>query len=132
MVEIYDDDPNEQNDDCVVTTKDCVELAKQCLQMFFRNRVDEYGFDIEIEDLLTDRNISLTLNLTVRDDLPVIYDALKQHGKKEPKKKGKFSEDVELVLKILNECSRMSIPKNLATGLLAVYIEVCKGCKLDI
>lgn len=132
MNEIYDDDSERDGND--VTTQDCLEYAKQFLKMFFRNRVDEYGCEIEIEDLLTERNVSLVANMTVCDGMPIIYDVLnttKKENTTKEKHKGKLPEDVEMILKLLNEIAKMSAPKNFAAGLIAIYVEVCKGCKLD-
>lgn len=127
MTEIYDDDLELHDNE--VNTQDCVEYAKHFLKMFFKDRVDECGCEIEVEDLLTRRNISLVLNMTVCDGMPIIYDVLKTTKKE--KRKGKLPEDVEMVIKLLNEVAKMSAPKNFAAGLIAVYVEVCKGCKLN-
>lgn len=130
MSEIYDDD-TEQNEDCILTKRDFEDLAKQYIRLFFRDKIDEYGSVIDPEDLYTKRNISLVLNLTICDGMPIIYNALKSCYKKDvQKRKGKISEDIQLVLKVLNDCAKV-VPKNSAVGLLAIYIEVCKGCKLD-
>ena len=109
--------------------RDCKDLARQYIKLFFKNKVDEHGFEIDTDDLLTERNISLVLNLDICEGMPIIYEAMQ--CKKEIKRKGKISEDVELVLKLLNECSKMSMPKSFAAGLIVIYVEVCKGCKLD-
>lgn len=123
MNEIYDDTEHD------VTTQDYMEYAKYFLKMFFRNRVDEYGCEIEVEDLLTERNVSIVVNMTVCDGMPIIYDVLKTTTKE--KRKGKLPEDIEMVIKLLNDVAKMTAPKNFAAGLIAVYVEVCKGCKLD-
>ena len=128
MTEIYDD--NEEHDDGSLTIKDFKDLARQYIKLFFKNKVDEHGFEIDTDDLLTDRNISLVLNLNICEGMSIIYDALKCNT--EQKRKGKIPEDVEIALKLLNECSKMSMPKPFAAGLIAIYVEVCKGCKLEI
>jgi hypothetical protein len=129
MNEIYDENETEHEDD--VITRDFLALAKHYIRQFFKNKVDEHGFEIDVEDLLTERNISLVLNLGICKGMPIIYNAMK--SKREiQKRKGKIPEDVQLVLKLLNECSRMLMPKLFAAGLIAIYVEVCKGCKLDL
>lgn len=131
MYETYEEQEQEQEqqNDGALTTEDFIDLAKAYLSLFFRNKVDEHGFTIELEDLLTRRNVSMVLNLNVCEGVPLIYEALKSSHKE--KRKGKLSEEINLVLKLLNECSRMSVPKNFATGLVAVYIEKCKGLDID-
>jgi len=129
MSEIYEDDS--ERDDNEVTTQDCLDYAAYFLKIFFKNKVDQFGFEIDQEDLLTDRNISLVANMTIFNDMSIIYDALRM-GNKAEKRKGKIAEDVELVLKLLNECAKISAPKNFAIGLIAIYVEICEGCKLEI
>lgn len=126
MHEIYDDEFEHDND---VTIQDCLEYAKHFLKMFFRNKVNVYGREIKVEDLLTRRNISIVANMTVCDGMPIIYDLLKVT--KPEKCKGKFSEDIEMVIKLQSEVAKMTAPKNFVAGLIAIYVEICKGCKLD-
>lgn len=127
MTELYD----EEQDDSCLTEKDFIDLAKTYLTMFFKNRLDDNGCEIEIEELHTKRNISLVLNLSICDGMPLIYEAL-DSKKAGPKRKGKISEDVEFVIKMLNECAKLSMPKPFAAGLIAVYLETCKGCKIEV
>ena len=124
------DDDQEQFDDCVFTKKDFKDLASTYLTLFFKNKIDDDGFAIDLEDLLTDRNISMVLNFDICDGMPLIYESLKKVYNKE-KRKGKLPDDIKFILKMFNECSKMSIPKNFASGLVAVYIEMCKGCKIN-
>lgn len=132
MQEIYDE-VEEQQHDGSLTKQDFIDLAKSYLSLFFKNKVDENGFEVEPEELLTERNISLVLNLSVCNGMSIIYDALRSsYGKETQKRKGKIPGDIQFVLEIFNECSRMSVPKNFATGLVAVYVETYRGCQLDI
>jgi len=130
MVEIHEDDTKETN--CMFTIEDFKDLAKSYLSLFFKNKVDEDGNELESEVLFTQRNVSLVLNLDICNGMPLIYDALKPLFRKEAlKTKGKIPGEIQFVLKMLKECSKLSIPKSFAAGLVAVYIEVCKGIKLD-
>lgn len=123
-------DVEDDDDDCAVSNKDCQNLAEHYIRLFFRSKTDEYGSLIDPDELLTPRNVSLVLNMSICDHMPILYDAL-GHLPKE-KRKGKIPDDVVLALKLFHECSKLSIPKNFATGLVALYIEVCKGCKLEV
>ena len=125
MHDIYDD--NETDNDGGLTTKDFQDLARHYIRLFFKNKVDEHGFEIDTEELLTQRNISLVLNLDICDGVPLIYDAMPPREKR----KGRLPEDIELMLKLLSECAKMSIPKPFEAGIIAIYVEVCKGCKVD-
>lgn len=116
--------------DCILTRRDFEDLASHYIRTFFRTKVDEYGAEIDPEELLTERNIALVLNMSICDGMPAIYKALKT--KKDANRKGKIPDDVQLVLKLLNECSKLCIPKTAATGLISVYVEVCKGCTVDV
>jgi hypothetical protein len=131
-MQAYDED-HEQIDDCIFTKEDFKNLAKFYLTLFFKNKVNDDGFAIESEDLLTNRNIFMVLNFDICGGMPLIYESLKNvYAKEIQKRKGKVAGDIQFVLNTLNECSKMSIPKSFASGLLAVYIEMCKGCKINV
>lgn len=115
------------------TQADFKDLAKSFLCSFFRNKKDVNELEIETEDLLTDRNISMVLNFDICEGSKLIYNALgKVYGKESLKRKGKVPQDIQMFIKLLNECAKKSVPKCFAAGLIAVYIEVCKGCKIDV
>lgn len=127
---LEDEDLEEEGE---FTQEDFKDLAKSYLCSFFRNKKDINDLEIETEDLLTDRNISMVLNFDICEGSTVIYDALKKlYGKESQKRKGKVPQDIQLFIKLLNECAKKSVPKCFAAGLIAVYVEVCKGCKIDV
>jgi len=126
MRDIYEDDENDN--DGGLTRKDFQDLARHYIRLFFKNKVDEHGFAIDVEELLTERNISLVLNLDICNGVPLIYEAM---PRPKEKRKGKFAEDIEMMLKLLRECAKMSIPKPFEAGLIAIYVEVCKGYKVE-
>jgi len=130
MRDTYED--NEIDTDDGLTTKDFTELAKSYIRTFFNNKTNEFGSVINPEDLITERNISLVLNTSICDGLPLIYEALKPILSMTVKKKGQHADDVQLVLKLLREMAKLSLPKTSFTGLIAIYLEVCKGYTVDI
>ena len=71
----------------------------------------------------------MVLNFNICNQMPIIYNAIKPCFRKE-KIKNKIPAEVSFVLTMLKECSRLSVPKPFATGLIAVYVELCKGCKI--
>ncbi len=129
MTDIYDD---EQNDDCAFTKKDYEELARTYLTIFFKTKTTDDGSEVECEDLHTKRNIFLVLNLNVCAGMPIIYRALNAKQSFSSCKGNKIPEDILLVLKLLNECARMGMPKDFAAGLVAVYFELCRGCRMTV
>ena len=133
MAKIILEEEEELEEEGAFTQADFKDLAKACLCLFFKNKKDVNGLEIEREDLLTEQNISMVLNFDICEGSRFIYDGLKQlYGKEMQKRKGKVPLDMQLFLKLLNECSKMSVPKCFAAGLAAVYIEICKGCKIEI
>lgn len=130
MRDTYED--NEIDNDDGLTTKDFKELAKSYIRIFFSDKTNEFGSVINPEDLITERNISLVLNTSICDGLPLIYETLKPILGKSVKKKGQHADDVQLVLKLLREMAKLSLPKTSFTGLIAIYLEVCKGYTVDI
>ena len=137
MSEIYEDINEDAEKGDGLTTEDFRDWARICLSTFFKNKVDTDGNEINQEILFTERNISLVLNLDICNGMPYIYDAIellykKKVVNKEFDRKGKIPEDVVFIIGLLKECSKLSIPKSFITGIIAVYIEVCKGRELDI
>jgi len=126
-------DDEELEEESAFTQEDFKNLAKTFLCLFFKNKKDINGLEVEREDLLTERNVSMVLNFDICEGSKLIYDALKPlYGKEIQKRKGKVPLDIITFVKLLNECSKMSVPKCFAAGLVAVYIEICKGCKIKV
>jgi hypothetical protein len=116
-----------------LTQDDFKDLAKTYLCLFFKHKKDVNGLEVEREDLLTERNISMVLNFDICKGAELIYDALQPlYGKEIQKRKGKVPLDIIMLVKLLNECAKKSVPKCFAAGLVAVYIEICKGCKVKV
>jgi hypothetical protein len=127
------DDEDLVEEEGAFTQEDFKDLAKTYLCLFFKRKKDVNGLEIEREDLLTDRNISMVLNFDICEGSRLIYDALSPlYGKEIQKRKGKVPLDILMFLKLLNECAKMSVPKCFAAGLVAVYVEICKGCKVSV
>jgi hypothetical protein len=130
---MFDLDEEELQDDCIFSKDDLIGLAKTYLSLFFKNRLDSDGNPMDPEILFSERNISLVLNCDICSGMPLFYDAVKSKYRKENiKRKGKIQADVECVLQLLNQCSKVSVPKCFAAGLIAVYAEMCEGCQIDI
>jgi hypothetical protein len=133
MYNEIEDDIEQQSSDCIFTKEDLKSLARSYMVTLFNDKRDRDGLKIHPEILFTERNISLVLNSDICNLMPAIYAAIAPRFRKEnAKRKSKISADVECVLNVLNECSRLGIPKCCAAGLLAVYVEVYEGCEVDI
>jgi ferredoxin-thioredoxin reductase catalytic subunit len=126
MAEYEIEEELDETEECLFTADDLKELAKNHIRLFFKDKA------VEDKKLYTDRNICLVLNLDICEGIPAIYEALKPSHKKDVPKKKRLTEDVSFVLGLLRECSQLGIPKCSAAGLIAVYMETCKGYKLDI
>jgi len=109
-----------------LTLRDFKNIAKEYILLFFckDNTLDK-------EALLTNRNVSLVLNLDICSGLPLIYDAVTSNAEFKTKKKTKVSPDISFVLSMLNKCAKLMIPKCFAVGLIAIYLETVKGCKVN-
>jgi hypothetical protein len=124
------DDVEDENEDCPFDIRDIQEMAKGYIDLFFFDKKDENGKEVSIKSLYTPRNISLALNLNICNDMSKLYEAMKSkfNGSK---RKGKIPVDVEYILNKLNLCSKRGIPKAYAMGIIAIYLEVFEGCKVE-
>lgn len=127
------EDVESESENSAFSQEDFKDLAKTYLHLFFKNKKDVNGLEIETEDLLTDRNIYMVLNFDICEGSKLFYDALRPLSVKETqKRKNKVPQDIQMFLKLLNECARKSVPKCFAAGLIAVYAEICKGYTINI
>lgn len=121
------DDCYEDYEECAFTIDELKNLAKEYLEVFF----NKYGVEVESGKIYTERNISLVLNLDITSGIPIVYEAMDSIQEFKMKKKGKMPPDVGFILQSLRNCASLCIPKSFATGIIAVYLEVCKDCKLQ-
>lgn len=117
---------DEEDLDGGLSLKDFRNLAKEYLLLFFST------YNIDKDDLITDRNISLVLNFDVCSGVPKLYAAMtgKPDFKPNSKKKSKIAPDIQFMISMLNRCAKLTIPKCFAVGLVAVYLELVKNCKI--
>lgn len=118
-----DEELENTNEECAFTVNDLKSLAKNYLNVFFKDVSTREGEILDADILHTERNISMVLNLNICDGMPLIYKAM------EPKFDKR--DDLIFVIAELLRCSKLGLPKCFATGMLGVYLEVCKGCKLN-
>lgn len=122
------DDVEESNEDCPFTINDLKSLAKSYIDLYFIDKVGKDGKPIPIELLHSERNVSFVLNWNICLNMPDIYNGMEGLFSN---KKGKIPADVQFMIDQLSCCSRRCIPKAFATGIVAMYLEVCMGCKLN-
>ena len=125
--DIDDDELETTNEECAFTVDDMKCLAKNYLNVYFKSLKN--GQKFSADKLHTARNISMVLNFNICDDMPLIYNAMKQKFK--DSEKGKIPRDVMFIMNELNRCSKLGLPKCFAVGVIGVYLEICMGCKLD-
>lgn len=123
MQYIEDDEELETtNEECAFTINDLKSLAKNYLNVFFKDvnaKEKPFGADV----LHTERNISMVLNLNICEGMPLIYEAMESKFDKR--------DDLVFVITELRRCSKLGLPKCFAAGMVGVYLEICKGCKLN-
>lgn len=120
-----DDEEFTELEDCAFTVNDIKQLARDYLSLFFTNKVNHKGENIDKDVLLSERNVSLVLNMDICGGMPLVYEALDMC------QSNKDTQDVELVLGLLRECANLCIPKCFVAGLVGVYVEICKGRSLN-
>lgn len=125
-IQSLEDDFNEEdNEYCYQKLK---KKAIEYIDLFFQNKSDMFGNPINISKIINDEsNIKLVINTTnVVDGIAYAYEILSLSGiSTTPPKGSMLSDDVKLVIKILEECAVLKIPKSSAGGLLLLYLNYC-------
>lgn len=122
MQYVEDEELETTNEECVLTADNFKSLAKNFLNVFFKDVSTKENKKFSAAQLHTDRNISMVLNLSIRNGMDLIYDAMKPSA---------IKNDISFVVAELLRCSRLGVPKCFATGMVGVYLELCVGCELD-
>jgi len=100
-------------------------LARSYMMSFFKDREMHCGGPIQYRHLLSNRNISMTINATLADAIVCAYGAIDSSSEKDP------LDEIKFVISILNECSKSGVPKEFSGGMLLLYLQFCVGLSPD-
>lgn len=112
--------------------KDIKKIAKEYIKNFFKNKNNYKGVGITKKELYEKKHIDNILNLNISTAAKKIYfnlEKIKKYSKKN--KKSDVTNDVKLVNETLKKIYRAKIPQQFAGGFLVMYLEICKGVKLE-
>lgn len=108
---------------------DAEQIAINHIKTFFTNKKMYFGGAILEEELLTDRYIQMVIHTNVVKGVEHAYKVL-EHCMTEDDE-NHISDDIRLVVKVLEECGSLGIPKCFAAGILLVYLELCEGYVIE-
>lgn len=112
--------------------KDIKKIAKYYIKKFFKNKKDINGRKLKIEDLYSKEKIEKLININILESTKIIYPILGREDKYNRKdKKEDVTKDIKLVNETLKKIYKFKIPQQFAGGILLVYLEVCKGIKIE-
>lgn len=103
-------------------------LARQYISSFFSKKEMHCGGKILDRHLFNDRNISLVLNTSIESAIELAYLAIE--STEDCRLNPENFEDQKLCCAVLDECFRLSIPKEYAGGILLLYLNFCEGIYL--
>lgn len=112
---------------------DVRQLSGEYIQRFFKDKEMHCGGNVPISMLLTENNVSLILNTNIEDGVKLAYKAIAYSSKDIVVEDDvhvdeiTVSDDVKLVMSVLKKCSKAGVPKELAAGMLLLYLEFCEG-----
>lgn len=115
---------------------DVRQLSREYIQRFFKDKEMYCGGVVPMNMLLTDNNISLVLNTNIEDGVRLAYKSISHSSDAVDSEIDlhlediTVSSDVKLVMSILKKCSKSGVPKELAAGMLLLYLEFCEGIKI--
>lgn len=112
--------------------KDIKKIAKYYIKKFFKNKKDINGRKLKIEDLYSKEKIEKLININILESTKIIYPILGREDRYTCKdEKEDVTKDIKLVNETLKKIYKFKIPQQFAGGILLVYLEVCKGIKIE-
>jgi len=111
--------------------KDINVLVEHYIQRFFLDKLTMKGEPVSLEAMLKPSYVDMVPNLDICGGIDFIYSAVGANYTKEEmrafEKNGRLPDDVSYVLSLYQQCSKMGIPKCYSTGIIIMYLELCKG-----
>jgi hypothetical protein len=109
-------------------------LVQHYIQRFFLDKLTPKGEPVSLEAMLKPSYIEQVPNLDICGGMDYIYEAVGvEYSKEEMKafeKKGRLPDDVQYVISLYQQCSKLGIPKCFSTGIIIMYLELCKGHRI--
>lgn len=108
-----------------------VVIRKYYINLFFKNREYYYGGSIPIDKLYCPRYLNKIMNIdkvNIENSLNKVYQALEDIFECD----SSLSDDILYILNLLGMCAKASIPKEYATGIIIMYLELCEGIEVNI
>jgi hypothetical protein len=104
-------------------------IAKQYILSFFKDKCFCYGGSIPYSLLVSEQSLSLVINYNIINSVAKAYDSLRNHDL--PLNDAKdLSEDIKLVLKVLNDLASSNIPQQFAGGMMLLYLKFVEGVQI--
>ena len=100
-------------------------VVTDCIDAFFKGRQLHCGGDIEEDVLHCPAYVSMVMNTDVSRGVDVVYDVMQRS-------RAAVSEETkqDFVIRLLDSCAPMGIPKCFSGGLMLMYMELCLGTDL--
>jgi hypothetical protein len=107
---------------------DAQELARNYIEDFFSDKEMYCGGKVSIDVLHSPSYITMILNTDVCNGVSAAYAMLAACDEIDcDAELGMVATDVRLVVSVLQQCSDRGIPKQFASGMLLIYLELCEG-----
>jgi hypothetical protein len=100
-------------------------IAKKYINDFFAQESFHQGGKIPRALLNNNSNISMVINYNINTGVDQAYHCLKQHGFSESS--SGITEDIMLVVNILNKLSAANVPQQFAGGMILLYLNLVEG-----
>lgn len=112
---------------------DIKKIIKKYIKEFFKNKKSYFGGKIDKKSLYNSRYINGILDYNIIESSKLVYSTL---GSCEDYSLREDNDDVTRDIKLVNEALkkiyRAKIPQQFAGGFLLMYLELCKGVKVEM
>ena len=112
-------------------TGDLNQFVSECIVNFFQKKEMYYGGPISEKMILTDHYINTVARSSFCQDVDRAYLALSKSGiQTEAENENLVSDDIRLVIQVLDDCVINRIPKCFRGGIVLMYLEICEGIEI--
>jgi hypothetical protein len=107
-------------------------IAKYEINEFFHDKQLHCGGPISEEILYASPNIVMVLNTTMSNGVKTAFKSIDQFSENPEKEDegGVVTEEMKLVLSILDHACERRVPKEHAAGIMLMYLEICRGINI--
>lgn len=103
-------------------------MASDYVDIFFHDKKLTSGRPIIQDELHTDDHVSLVMNTGMLDGIQMFYETFNADYVAPPESRVPLlAFEIRFLMRVFDECSRLQIPKQFASGIAMIYLKMCSN-----